>query len=54
MAIAVADACVEVRLAAQYVTMVPGGHGAVRDAVEWLLKQKGRWDDLIARDRPSG
>ena len=54
LAIAVADACYEVRLAAQYVTMVPGGHGAVRDAVEWLLKQKGRWDDLIARNGPSG
>ena len=54
MAIAVADACWEVRMAAQYVTMVPGGHGAVRDAIEWLLKQKGRWEDLIAGDRPPG
>jgi 3-deoxy-D-manno-octulosonate 8-phosphate phosphatase (KDO 8-P phosphatase) len=54
LAIAVADAAPEVRAAAHYVTMVPGGHGAARDAVEWLLKLQGRWDALIARDRPAG
>ncbi len=39
--IAVADACHEVRKAAKYVTRVPGGAGAVRDAVEWLLDEAG-------------
>jgi 3-deoxy-D-manno-octulosonate 8-phosphate phosphatase (KDO 8-P phosphatase) len=48
LAVAVADACVEVRAAADYVTAVPGGHGAVRDAVEWLLKLQGRWDGIVA------
>lgn len=54
VAVAVADACPELRAAADYVTAVPGGHGAVRDAVEWLLKQQGRWDALIGRYRPAG
>jgi 3-deoxy-D-manno-octulosonate 8-phosphate phosphatase (KDO 8-P phosphatase) len=48
LAIAVADACEEVRAAAHYVTNLPGGHGAVRAAIEWLLKLQGRWDGIIA------
>src|SRR5947209_6572494 len=38
VAVAVADACAEARAAAHYVTAQPGGRGAVRDAIEWLLK----------------
>jgi 3-deoxy-D-manno-octulosonate 8-phosphate phosphatase (KDO 8-P phosphatase) len=49
LAVAVADACPEVRAAADYVTAAPGGRGAVRDAVEWLLKLQGAWDGLVAR-----
>lgn len=48
LAVAVADACPEVRAAADYVTAVPGGAGAVRDAVEWLLKLTGEWDAVVA------
>ncbi len=48
LAVAVADACPEARAAADYVTPVPGGRGAVRDAIEWLLKQQGRWTELTA------
>ena len=44
LAITVADACPEVRAMAHYVTAVPGGHGAVRDAIEWLLRLQGKWD----------
>lgn len=51
LAVAVADACPEVREAAAYVTTVPGGHGAVRDAIEWLLKLQGTWDGLVAAFR---
>jgi 3-deoxy-D-manno-octulosonate 8-phosphate phosphatase (KDO 8-P phosphatase) len=54
LAVAVADACPEVRAAAHLTTITPGGRGAVRDAVEWLLKLQGRWDDLIAPYRPPG
>ncbi len=46
-AMAVADAASEVRSAAAFVTTRPGGHGAVREAVEHLLKAKGRWDEAI-------
>jgi 3-deoxy-D-manno-octulosonate 8-phosphate phosphatase (KDO 8-P phosphatase) len=49
LAIAVADACEELRAVANYVTTVPGGRGAVREAIEWLLKAGGRWNELVAR-----
>ena len=45
--IAVLDAAKEVRDAARYVTRVPGGQGAVRDAVEWLLDQQGARERAI-------
>jgi 3-deoxy-D-manno-octulosonate 8-phosphate phosphatase (KDO 8-P phosphatase) len=46
---AVADAVMEVRQAAQFITTRPGGHGAVREAIEHLLKARGRWDEVIRR-----
>jgi 3-deoxy-D-manno-octulosonate 8-phosphate phosphatase (KDO 8-P phosphatase) len=46
-AMAVADAAEEVRARAAFVTSRPGGHGAVREAVEHLLKAKGRWDEAV-------
>lgn len=49
IAIAVADACPEVREAAHYVTTTPGGHGAVREAIEWLLKLQGEWGRILER-----
>ena len=48
LAVAVADAAAEVRAAADHVTAVPGGHGAVREAIEWLLKLQGKWSSLVA------
>ncbi|HEY6246645.1 MAG TPA: HAD hydrolase family protein [Pyrinomonadaceae bacterium] len=47
LAIAVADAAWETRESAHYVTTVAGGYGAVREAVELILKAQGRWDDLV-------
>lgn len=44
---AVADACEEVREAADYVTSLPGGRGAVREVIEQVLKSQGRWDDVV-------
>jgi len=41
---AVADAHPDVRAKARYITTQPGGHGAVRDAVEHLLAHKGLLD----------
>jgi 3-deoxy-D-manno-octulosonate 8-phosphate phosphatase (KDO 8-P phosphatase) len=54
LAVAVADAAAEVRAAAHYVTAVPGGRGAVRDAVEWVLKLQGKWAGLVAAFRTAG
>jgi 3-deoxy-D-manno-octulosonate 8-phosphate phosphatase (KDO 8-P phosphatase) len=49
LGIAVADAPEEVREAADYVTSVPGGAGAVREVVELLLKNTGRWESVIRK-----
>ena len=46
-AVAVADAAPEVIAAADYVTNAPGGRGAVREAVEVILRAQHRWDDGI-------
>ena len=47
LAVAVADACAEVRGVAHHVTSAHGGRGAVREAIELVLKSQGRWNDLI-------
>ncbi|MBE7417921.1 MAG: phenylphosphate carboxylase subunit delta [Ideonella sp.] len=47
--VAVADAVPEVRAAAAYVTQARGGHGAVREAAEAILKAQGKWDAILAK-----
>ncbi len=42
--IAVADAAAEVRDAAAWTTTHAGGHGAVREAIEHLLRSAGAWE----------
>jgi YrbI family 3-deoxy-D-manno-octulosonate 8-phosphate phosphatase len=49
LGVAVADAVEDVRRAARYVTSVPGGQGAAREVVELILKNTGRWDDVLER-----
>ena len=46
--IAVADASAEVKAIAKLVTKSDGGRGAVREAVELLLKQNGMWEQAMA------
>lgn len=43
-----ADAVAEVKARAHRVLRQPGGRGAVREAVELLLRARGRWEDIIA------
>jgi 3-deoxy-D-manno-octulosonate 8-phosphate phosphatase (KDO 8-P phosphatase) len=43
LAVAVADACPEIRNAAHYVTQARGGHGAVREAIELVMRSQGTW-----------
>lgn len=45
---AVADANTRVLQAAQFVTKQPGGHGAVREACEWLLDQQGKLNRILS------
>jgi len=52
--IAVADAVDEVRQAAAYVTRRPGGRGAVREAIEHILRPAGLWDEVLARYLTAG
>jgi len=47
--IAVANAVAEVRALASFVTRAPGGHGAVREIVESLLKARGEWAEMLER-----
>src|SRR4051812_7318111 len=49
VAIAVADAVEEVRAVAKYVTKYPGGYGAVRDAIEFLCKEMGVWQQVVEK-----
>ena len=46
-AAAVADATEETKQAAHYVTIRAGGHGAVREVCDLILKAQGRWDQLM-------
>lgn len=50
-AVAVANAVAEVKAQADYVTTCPGGRGAVREAIEHILKGSGRWQALMERYR---
>jgi 3-deoxy-D-manno-octulosonate 8-phosphate phosphatase (KDO 8-P phosphatase) len=51
LAVAVADACAEALTEAHYVTRAPGGRGAVREAVELILRCQGRWQKIVERLR---
>jgi YrbI family 3-deoxy-D-manno-octulosonate 8-phosphate phosphatase len=49
LGVAVADAVEDVRKAAKYTTSVPGGQAAVREVIELILKNTGRWEDVMKR-----
>lgn len=47
LAVAVGDACEDVKRRVHHVTVATGGHGAVRETVEWLLGLTGRWKGMV-------
>jgi len=47
--IAVANAVPDVKAVAAHVTRATGGHGAVREVVETILRARGDWSDILAR-----
>jgi 3-deoxy-D-manno-octulosonate 8-phosphate phosphatase (KDO 8-P phosphatase) len=49
LSIAVANAREEVKEESHYVTPHAGGEGAVRDAIEYILKAQGRLEETIAQ-----
>jgi len=50
--VAVANAVDQVKQYADYVTTCPGGSGAVREVIEYILKNAGRWQELMKRYLP--
>jgi len=50
-AVAVADAVLETKQAAHYVTELKGGRGAVREVTDLILKAQGRWEELMKHYR---
>ena len=51
LAVAVGNAVPEVKRAADYTTRAVAGHGAIREAVELVLKSKGIWEAMIDKAR---
>jgi 3-deoxy-D-manno-octulosonate 8-phosphate phosphatase (KDO 8-P phosphatase) len=52
LAVAPANACAEVKQVAHLVTEHSGGAGAVREAIEFILKAQDKWKDAVARYLP--
>jgi 3-deoxy-D-manno-octulosonate 8-phosphate phosphatase (KDO 8-P phosphatase) len=51
LAVAVGDAVPEVKNVAHYTTKALAGHGAIREAIELILKSKGIWEAMIDKAR---
>jgi 3-deoxy-D-manno-octulosonate 8-phosphate phosphatase (KDO 8-P phosphatase) len=51
LAVAVGDAVPEVKEVAHYTTKALAGRGAIREAVELILKSKGIWEEMIDKAR---
>jgi 3-deoxy-D-manno-octulosonate 8-phosphate phosphatase (KDO 8-P phosphatase) len=47
-AVAVGDGVAEAKAAADYVTRAKGGHGAIREVVELILKAQNKWSQVLA------
>ena len=47
LAIAVFNACAEVKNLADYITQREGGRGAVREVAELILKSQGKWQEIL-------
>jgi 3-deoxy-D-manno-octulosonate 8-phosphate phosphatase (KDO 8-P phosphatase) len=47
LAVTVADGVAEARALAHYTTQHPGGHGAIREIIEMILRTQGKWDTFV-------
>jgi 3-deoxy-D-manno-octulosonate 8-phosphate phosphatase (KDO 8-P phosphatase) len=48
LAVAVADGVGEAKAASHFTTGAAGGHGAIREIIEIILKAQGKWDSFVA------
>ncbi|MEO6907824.1 MAG: HAD hydrolase family protein [Abditibacteriaceae bacterium] len=46
--VAVRNSAAELKKLATYITYANGGHGAVREVIEHILKAKGQWTDVVS------
>lgn len=42
------DSCMEIKKIAHYVSTIKGGYGAVRDVIEYMLKESGKWNKAVS------
>lgn len=42
------DSCVEIKELADYISPIKGGHGAVRDVIEYVLRERNEWTVKIS------
>jgi 3-deoxy-D-manno-octulosonate 8-phosphate phosphatase (KDO 8-P phosphatase) len=47
LAVAVGDGMPEPLALAHYVTRQPGGHGAIREIIEMILRTQGKWEQFV-------
>jgi 3-deoxy-D-manno-octulosonate 8-phosphate phosphatase (KDO 8-P phosphatase) len=45
--VAVFNACPEIKQAASYITLRPGGRSAVREVAELIIKTQGKWQEVV-------
>jgi len=50
-AVAVANAQEELKKICHFVTERPGGRGAVREVIDFILRAQGKWDEIMTRYR---
>lgn len=43
------DSCKEVLELADYISPICGGHGAMRDVIEYIFRERGQWDKLVEK-----
>jgi 3-deoxy-D-manno-octulosonate 8-phosphate phosphatase (KDO 8-P phosphatase) len=48
LGVAVNDAVSDAKAAADYVTQAAGGHGAIREVVELILKAQNKWKRVVS------
>lgn len=50
LAVTVPHGMAEAKELAHYITETPGGHGAVREVIELILKAHGKWETIIEKE----